>query len=277
MGWLDPKTKRQLIKHGPPDPTLDPDEQEERAREAREEIAARLTRGGHPDLAALVVAEDRDTFDLKAEYRRWNKKLWAGALPDIPLKWSRSKTTGGKVVAVGIKDDPSTWKIKHLELSDFMDNTREGLLGLLIHEMVHVHLIANGTVDRGGHHGLLFKGELNRVARLVSFPVPLTDDITDTRVSKKVKAKRVGVVLFRDKPGIQVYRADRMPYVMDTLKGFPEGWVARQDILFLESDDRELIKYPLKRTINPRMPYFPIDREFADRLASEGRVLGTLG
>lgn len=238
-------------------------------------VIAALLRAGRRDLAGVLVQASRDTFDIKAEYQKWNKKIWGGKLPAVPLKWGHLKSVTGKVVVVmGREDDPTTWKIKYLVLSDLLESTRDELSSTLVHEMIHVYLLASGVNE---NHGPQFRAELNRVQRLVPFPVRLEDDVQGRRVSRKVKAKRVGVALFREGPGVVVYPASKMPDVIDSFI-LMYRMVKREprDIVFLESADPELSRYSVRRKAEPRLTYSPIEPDFADRLLSQGRELGVL-
>lgn len=226
-------------------------------------------------LADVADVADRDTVDLKREYKALNQKLWGGSLPIIPLKWMRSKRFGGLVRTKGLRDYPDTWEIQRLEVSDFTESTFDELLGILVHEMVHVYIISNGILDRG-EHGPLFKKELARVAKLVSYPVPVTEDISKKKVSKKVKVKTVGVVIIRGR-GIQIYMAKAMPAVIEMMTGFPEDWKKLYDIEFFLSADHELAKYPTKRAPKRgQFKFYPVGDEFEEKIRQEGKSLGVL-
>jgi hypothetical protein len=119
------------------------------------------------------------------------------------------------------------------------------------------------------------------VAKLVSFDIPVTEDISTKKVSKKVKTKTVGVLLIRTKgkanTGIQIYQAKTMPAVMSDVSDFPDGWKALYDIEFYFSAEPELLKYPIKRKVQRgKFRFFPIEDEFVKRIKAAGKSLGAL-
>lgn len=247
-------------------------------RAVQQRLQAVLPQGRVLSVTAALAPGDlanRKTVNIQQEYDGWNRKVWGGDLPRIPVKWSRSKTLGGRVVTRGLKHDPSTWEVKLLEVSDFTESTYEEFLGILLHEMIHVHVMSRGQMDRG-QHGPYFNAERSRVEKLVPFKVPLSEDITHKKVSEDVKVKPVGVVLFATQKAIQVYDDKAMPQVMQDIGELPQYWLERHPIEFYLVEDRELAKYPAKRKFNKRkVSYFPIDDEQVARVR-RGRKLGSL-
>lgn len=230
----------------------------------------------------------KQNTNLQKEYDRLNQRFFNNQLPKIPLKWSMSKRFGGKVVSRGIKDDVSTWVIKHLEISLFSELDKKEFLGLLAHEMIHVYLITiQKTNDYGDQHGLFFKQEMDRINKMrPGFVVPISEDITTKKVSKDVKMKKVGVVLFeistkRVEPEIQIYQARVMDEIVKIYKEFPESWWKNQKIFFMYSDNLELQKYPVTRGYNliklinrgKKFTTYPISGEFARELKDTGKII----
>jgi hypothetical protein len=250
----------------------------EKSRDVKQRLQAVLPKGrvlSSTETVAAPEIADRTTVNLKREYDAFNRKLWDGRLPAVPVKWSRSKQLGGRVVTRGVPTDPSTWVVRSLEISDFMEVPYDRFLGLLVHEMIHVHIMSSRLQDRG-QHGPRFMDERSRVAKLVPFDIPLTEDITRQQVSRQVKAKPLGVVLFGKRGAIQVYRADAIEQVMRDMSGLPAEWLEMQALEFFVVEDRELAKYPIKRKFaKGRVTFYPVEQPVIDRIRA-GKSLGRL-
>lgn len=220
----------------------------------------------------------KKNINLQVEYNALNKKLYNNKLPKIKLVWSMSKTEGGKVRGRGVKNDPSTWKVQSLEISLFIESSYEVFLGLLAHEMIHVYIMANGITEYGGQHGMKFLAERARIQKLVDFDIPIKDDITHRKLSKSVKAQKVGVALFKNQQAIQIYTVNSILDVIKIYQGFPDEWKQKYDIEFIYSEDRELAKYPIKHGYKRgrKISTYPIEKDFFDRLKKEGKYIDKL-
>ena len=220
---------------------------------------------------------DQKNTNLKVEYKILNKKLFDNKLPDIPLKWVNNKSVGGKVISVGIRNKPETWKIKELQISLFTDMDYTTFLGILAHEMIHVYLISQGISDFGKQHGMMFLEEVKRINRMnLGFTVPIDEDITDAKVSKNIKSIKVGVVIVNDKY-IQIYKFESMPEIIKRYREFPEEWKKKYKIEFYYSDNRELMKYPIKRKYTSgKFITYPVEKSLINTIKKEGEYIDTL-
>jgi len=262
----------------------------ELVKEIKAEVVELLNRGGHQALAALlqvqpaawpIVVEgkapplaDRKTINLQSEYDQWNRKIFGGKLPKVPLKWSRSKSTGGKMKARR-PDRMSPWVVTVVEISDFNENTYEEFAGILIHEMIHVKLTMDGV---GEAHGKDFMDERRRASSMVRFDIPITEDTSHKKVSKGVPVKPLGVVYYRTEDLIQVFKGQRMPEVMQAYDALPLGWKEHHNpIEFYLVEHRDLNRYPVARKLpgKGRIALFKPEPELLKAILS-GKKLGTL-
>ena len=222
---------------------------------------------------------DQHNINLQHEYDNLNHILFNNELKKILLKWSSLKNVGAKVVSIGIKNKPETWEIQRMEVSTFMEVTYENFINILAHEMVHVYLIQNHKAEFGGGHGLFFQQEKDKINKMGhGIHVTNTEDITTGRISSNIKGKTVGVVLFPEKHNIQIYDEKSMPDIIKTYNDFPESWKERNKVIFILSDNKELMKYPIKRGYKYGQKFFtyPIEKSLFDELHKTGKVIGEI-
>lgn len=219
----------------------------------------------------------QDNVNLRKEYNKLNQQLFDGELPTIPLKWSMSKKDGGKVIANGNAKDPSSWKIKHLEISLFIEKNYKEFLGTLAHEMIHVLFFHKGIMDIGGQHGIKFRSKVAELNKKADFKIPISDDWTTKKISKDVQGKDVAVFtrIESGKYFIQVYAVKAMPEVLGKYKQYPDSWKKGKELGVFISNDRDLLKYPVKQkySTSGRIAWYPIEKEFYERLRKGGKMM----
>ena len=95
------------------------------------------------------------SFNLEMWYKKLNQSLFGGKLPMVPLKWTQAKGDLGVV-----KWDTETKNIHHLGISQQYKLTKEEVLSVLAHEMIHVWQIVNKKTDG---HGKSFKEMMDKI------------------------------------------------------------------------------------------------------------------
>lgn len=182
------------------------------------------------------IAEAADVnYDLQAKYAYFNKLLFDGKLPTIPIKWAR---LGGDVrattkavrpapaplrVRVGLEDRkahhdliPGTLRMR---ISDLYRRSELALDQILIHEMIHVYLVTTGHIGEG--HGSLFQQEVRRCSKIVGFHIPLKDSVEGMEFTKPSKIAPIGVVLIARSDGefsFMVMPAKLMEQLVDEIR-----------------------------------------------------------
>lgn len=105
--------------------------------------------------------------EIHEQFRTFNADFFGGALPEVPIHWRR-------MLAYGACCEPCP-KYPHglIELST-MHMPPCGWRGVLLHEMVHLHLDQRGVDewDSGevAYHGPRFTAECNRIGALLGLP-----------------------------------------------------------------------------------------------------------
>lgn len=166
------------------------------------------------------LTEDIHSYDLKARFDHFNKSLFGGTLPDIPLKWARMKGVSGECTAkvrrkegapppmrgwLGKYDDknkeivPGTLQIR---INNVFQRDHQGLDAILIHEMIHLALFMKGDFSHS-HYGE-FSEMAKSLGEQVGFVIPLTDAHEDKELATE-KTKPVAVLMVKLKDGNYIY------------------------------------------------------------------------
>lgn len=142
---------------------------------------------------------------LKAKYHEFNRNLFDGMLPDVPIEF---KIIKGAFALVQFQTTSVTQRgflnqykkvpvvpgsIK-LIFSTVYDVPEEKLLGTLVHEMIHIYFCANDMPNT--HHDMLFMSKLRELQKKVPFKISLNDSAEGYEFSSEVKPKDVYCVMF---------------------------------------------------------------------------------
>ena len=136
--------------------------------------------------------------NLQQEYNNLNQLIFDNKLPTITMKWNNNKSRSGLVQFRG--RDRNTMKVSYLGISTYTVLTYRRFLSILCHEMIHVYVWLNKLKDNGSH-GLIFKGEMNKINRLkLGFQISLKDNFENVKISPK-NIKPRGVIFFKGPKG----------------------------------------------------------------------------
>jgi hypothetical protein len=144
-----------------------------------------------------ILKNPRKEFDLQKEYNHLNKLLFNNQLPkNIPLKWSRSilwsglathQTATAKEIDREITLIPFSIKTKKIKtivarlssikISDCLPYTRDGLLAVLAHEMIHVYFYEIEK-DFEEQHGNRFQQKAQELSIILKTELGLKKDIS---------------------------------------------------------------------------------------------------
>jgi hypothetical protein len=193
------------------------------------------------DLVTETVLAENADYDLKAKYDHFNKLLFNGELPDIPIRWKTLKGVGGHVQAKVVsppgwkRPDPMMVRLGRadkyegchiqdgthvMEISNLYKRDETALDGIMVHEMIHVYFNHIGAFSE--QHGIKFLTKRRELQDKVSFPIPVTDKTEGLEFADEVKAKPYGVVLIQNKDG-----GYRVAYV--TAKVMQDGAAAAKE------------------------------------------------
>jgi len=200
----------------------------------------------------------RKEINLQAEYNHLNQLLFKGKLPNVPLKWTKSKKWIGQVSAgakakmiFGRKEvDPDSVRVTGLKISDFYTLTKEQFLTTLAHEMIHVYFLA---IEKNWEesHGADFQAVAHNKSSILGIEIPLSEEPSILKIATPKQGKEFGVVVFTpedpedDRAGILVTKPETMKREWETLKdalGF-----SRLTIAGYFSSNPELQTYTIRK------------------------------
>ena len=151
--------------------------------------------------------EDNSSFKMNSKiisdmYKSFNAKYFDNKLKTYPIFVKTLKSVSAKVVSFGVRSDLSTWVIKKIVFSNAISYTKDEIMGIVLHEMIHVKLIETQTQHPKIQHDRVFRKELEKLQHKSPFDIPLSEDITDKNVNADVIKKKKQVAIFTKKNGI---------------------------------------------------------------------------
>lgn len=220
-------------------------------------------------------------IDLKKYYTQFNRKYFGGSLGDYPIQWKTLKNMGAKVEIRGVRNKPSTFEVQRIVFSDFTEfESEEEILGILLHEMIHVEFAENGTRDIGGMHGVIFNSRRKELEKLSGIEIPKEEEISDKSVSSNVKGKpTLAIILFHkqdNKYSLQTYNIKVKDDIISKYQTLPEKWLEKYKIYFIDSDNPNLQKYKIRRKFPKRFSTYPLKKDFALELIQDDIILNIL-
>lgn len=140
------------------------------------------------------INEYLNTIDLQKEYDELNTLLFNGELKPVPLKWVKTKNSGGHVHSTKVNGIET---INYLAISNFRNRSYEKFRDILAHEMIHVYILQKNIKEYGGYHGVRFQELMNEINKK-GFNVTIKDD-GEGEIETKSLNKPIGVILTKNK------------------------------------------------------------------------------
>lgn len=173
----------------------------------------------------------QSNVDLLRRYNYYNKLLFNGELPQIPITYAKMKHAGGKVsYVVTLRNPPpnpvlvrlgkiskfygATLKPNslHMKISDTFIRSDEGLNAIIIHEMIHVYFTAKGQFNVG--HGYPFISMAKKLGDIVGFKIPLRDEIdTDNMTLSDHRNFKPVFVVIRNTGSVSNFAIFNIPFI----------------------------------------------------------------
>lgn len=161
----------------------------------------------------LLEEANGSGYDLKARFDHWNKLAFGGSLPEVPLKWCKSRRYSGMCkyyIRNGVIERPS------IEISNLYDRDEAGFDAIMLHEMIHLFFTVefpterehSRRLDRGGH-GTLFEKKAEELSKKTGIKISVTDDLKDAVAPEKTS--KLGVLIFYDKDDSKFFRLISFP------------------------------------------------------------------
>jgi len=223
--------------------------------------------------ATLFSAEEGDrivdpkSINLQREYDKFNRLIFQGELPKIPLKWTRSKKVGGTagfLVPKATRYDSKTWKITGLTVSYFYEETYKEFLSDFIHEMIHIWEVHTGVANPNMQHAKAFMDKMKEInQRFPEIDITVKKNATHLKPSAAIKKKEYAVLTMKRKDGahalVAVYNSavfnDVVKQLTDTSRDYKDRYEFIEAMLvhtnFLE-------KFKVLQKFDSRLGMYPI-------------------
>lgn len=221
--------------------------------------------------------------ELKDLYNEFNNKYFNGNLPDIEVKYGKIKGAGGVTQGKYNKKTKEVYP-ELIKITTYYKMTEEELYGIMIHEMIHVHLMSIGVHhDTGGQHGYKFKQKRKELLQKVNFHIPIDyKSYTAAKLNHdQLKTKEYDVLIRRygnkDRCFITVFNKGVLEDNEDELRDMLEydAKVRRKEdekfrYVIVRSDIKELSMFPHKRKISRKtFNMYKPEPEVLDKLLHE--------
>lgn len=203
----------------------------------------------------ISLFESFQEFDLESEFDYLNKVLFDGTLERVPLKWVNTKTRSGALVGSIVKQGRVVVeeRISHIEISRFFNKTRDSLLGILAHEMIHLWIFQNKIKD-DSHHGHQFMKKLRELNDKKIVHIPLKDTVADDTVANESPLSKPVVVFYqhdqtRDAKLLAIidektFDGKAIDSILDTVSYTSKMGKRSFEVTFFKSTDGFLKRYP---------------------------------
>lgn len=213
-------------------------------------------------ISEILTESEQDLLsELKREYQRVNQAHYEGKLPDIPFAWGSPK---GALAAVLYSVTGKAYKEKtylpnsmQMVFTNQYKMSLDQLIPLLLHEIVHVYIIAVlGDVKES--HGLIFRRELARLRVLTGVEIPITETAKDLDLAQDAKPIGLLIRYVGDKKAYALFS----PKIVRERKAEFEGkWRDRYELRIVTSDYwyRKSLSVPLQRNINYKTRFWIMD------------------
>ena len=228
---------------------------------------------------------DYNKIDLQNEYDKLNNLLFDNKLPKIPLKWAKTKR---KLGYVKVKYHNFSIKGLTLYISTFYKITYQQFLDTLAHEMIHIYQIyVSDDPYRMLHnmfydpHGQDFVEQANRINNMgLGFHITKTNEET-LSVSNAIKKDLIAIIFDLDG---QYYLSVTTPKTfnedLDVIirimnHAIDRGKYNRIEINAIETQNPELLKYPIKRSYKRAVAYTKINNDFLEELLND-KIIKTI-
>lgn len=147
---------------------------------------------------------------IKSRFDHFNKLIFAGRLPAIPVQLADAKTFLGMCTAKvrRFPDGRSEYSDFVLKISTRLSLSADELDDLIVHEMIHYFIMYNGLPDTSPH-GPIFKTLMNTVNHRYGLHITVSHHSTPEQREQAVSTRRtwhvIAVVSWRDgRTGVKV-------------------------------------------------------------------------
>ncbi len=238
--------------------------------------------------------------EVKELYRTFNRRAFGGILTDdIPIKFSARLGRGGcyhfKCMMPNKKSRFNPYKgaflvmgTEWIEICIRKDTTRERIIGILLHEMIHAYFTVKGMLDV--EHGPPFLDMCKKVESITGHHVPLSEksgmdslEFHDTMIGVYV-VKRGNRTTFATVGELAVKRFLADPEAMKAITGYdlrlPEKPVRTIYLCNTRPTQEMSVHIKAQRSLGYKTKLYSLrdpakQAEFLDHVAEHGKVVLT--
>jgi hypothetical protein len=209
-------------------------------------------------LSEMAVAPKN--IDLEKRYDYWNKKVFGGLLPKIPITWMKSKSAGGRAKAsIRITSAVSSQVVPSgIELSEYIIGDPDELDKILLHEMIHIQVFMSSRPRDG--HGFMFEKFRKEAIEKSGIDIPIKEDVSEWKFTDNLKTKPIIMMVITDGATKKLILWNESAFN----KNLPEIKATMQRIYkvpnaeFFRSDSKRLNNLTVKRTLGRGWSYYQL-------------------
>ncbi len=190
---------------------------------------------------------------VKKKFDEFNRLIFNGELPPIPVKLSNAKTFQGQLsFRVRHRSDGSLERYGYsLRISTRYDLPEADVEDTIIHEMIHYYIFFKGMLDTS-MHGTVFRGlmeDINvRYGRHITVTHKSTPEQREAAIDTRRRLHVVALVTLADgREGIKV-----LPRVRPKVEAYRAGLMASKEVKAVEfylCDDPFFNRYPVSAAL----------------------------
>jgi hypothetical protein len=221
----------------------------------------------------LSIARELDAAarpNIARMFRTFNSRYFDSKIPNIQVKWARSKVWAGRCTATWNKRTREG-TVKSIKISTYIEGAgQEVIEQVMLHEMVHAYTFVTGKYDG---HGFWFNHLRKEFSQKTGIHIPRFEKLEHFAVPEEVKTKPMGVVVFRGKKGFMTYNwaafNRSFSQIIERLE-----WGADKrnlDVSLFKIEDRDLMLYPESRKF--KFQWIPDKTGIINTIFNKGKEL----
>ena len=210
---------------------------------------------------------------LEKRFETFNRDIFAGQLPPVPIKLSRARRSLGSCTYK--KRRKLFGGTEHsgfcIRISTCYDLSEKELEDILLHEMIHYEILVGQHTDTSAH-GKLFRNRMKFIndnfGRDIRISYRLTENQETAPPSTEPRWNIVALVTLKDgRKGIKVLPRTKQRMKSYRLKLKLSGWV--ESVEFFWSDDKFFCNFPKSSAPNV---FFPKEKDFESHFLGAERI-----
>lgn len=155
---------------------------------------------------------DFKTFDLQEAYDYINGDVFNNELPQIELGWKKSKNSLGRFSYDRYRVSKEIVNLQ-IKISTMYNLTKEKLMNILCHEMIHYWQLLKHPEERD-HHGYWFRQKMQEINNTGKYKITIKDeDVKGLNLANDINIKEH--VLFISERNFLIYKKQDLTYEIE--------------------------------------------------------------